>query len=101
MNKTNFDILQMIIDNGITIREIPKFKEEFWRAHKKETPMKGYELIDHDGYKVWYRKTEVIDGGKWMAKKDRSTDSMIRWNKEDDGCFDTLEGAVLNAINNS
>lgn len=98
MDENSLDILQMIIDNGLTIRQIPKFKEEFWRANKADEVRSGYTLIDRDGYKVWYRKTKVIDGGKWMAKKDKSTDSMIRWNKKIDGCFNTLREAVMDAI---
>jgi hypothetical protein len=119
------DLIKLIHENCVSIRSIPKqieivytmhgfmdgyevFEKEFARdvTEEKYLLMKESLKLNEDFrlengviYRKWCRHFEYPkNGGRWMAQVVRRNDSIITWNLKKHGVFDTLEEAVLHAI---
>ena len=93
----NNDTLALIIEHGLTVRQIP-YESISMYGHREGQPlMKNAELVEHNGR--WFQRVVKVpaNAGMWMAKKCDNTLSQVKWYIEKDNLSDTLEEAVLKA----
>ena len=132
-------VLQYIIDYGLSVRQIPKEVFSSYSSHGRDLALKGNieeyigeveiklgksitgrtvkdeadfnavkeklklsdDLYFKDGavYRKFYQFRRIpSDAGKWMAKQITDT-SLVTWSKKEDNLSDTLEEAVIKAVN--
>ncbi|APE04121.1 hypothetical protein BM526_19320 (plasmid) [Alteromonas mediterranea] len=93
----NNDTLSLIIEHGLTIRQIPH-KTVSMYGHRTGRPlMKDGELVERNGM-TFQRVVRVPEhAGMWMAKKCQSTSAQVKWCIKRDNLSPTLHEAVLKA----
>jgi hypothetical protein len=90
--------LDLIISHGLTVRQIPNEVISHW-GHREGAPIvKNSEIVTIDG-RVFQKTVKIPEhAGKWMAKKCKNTSSNVHWNIKEDCLSDTLQNAVLKAV---
>lgn len=114
------DILKIIEENGLSIRQIPKIiinrydirhhkpgnKIETWKptieyfqnqsfGGSPESRMKYFYQKFPEGRQFTVEEKIPTNAGKWMCKQIGNTDSMVKWDMRTDNLADTLEESVL------
>lgn len=96
MNNQN-ETLALIIEHGLTVRQIPHEVIHHWGYRSGAPIMKDSEIVERDGRKFIKQVKTPVHAGKWMAKKCINTGSQVNWNIKTDNLSDTLHEAVLKA----
>lgn len=93
----NNDTLALIIEHGLTVRQIPHETVSMYGYREGSPLMKNAELVERNGRK-FQRVVKVPKyAGMWMAKQCKNTSSNVSWSSKRDNLAPTLEGAVLKA----
>ena len=93
----NNDTLALIIEHGLTVRQIPHETVSMYGHREGSSLMKNAELVERNGRK-FQRVVKVPKyAGMWMAKQCKNSWSSVEWNLERDNLSPTLEEAVLKA----
>jgi hypothetical protein len=94
---TKQNTLELIIDHGLTVRQIPFKKVCLWGYRDGAPIIKGAELVEENGRRFMREVRTPAHAGKWMAKKCIDTGSEVHWNIKTDNLSDTLQEAVAKA----
>lgn len=90
--------LALIIQYGLTVRQIP-YEVVTYYTYRDGSPIpKGYVIVVRDGRQYLKNVKVPINAGKWMAKTYKSTSTNVTWDIKTDHLSDTLEEAVEKAV---
>lgn len=95
---SNTDTLSLIIQHGLTVRQIPHSVTEKWGYREGAPLMQDAVLIEDNGRTFQKRVRVPANAGMWMAKPCKDTSAMVRWNIKRDNLSDTLDAAVKKAV---
>nr|WP_229649898.1 hypothetical protein [Vibrio splendidus]MCC4881873.1 hypothetical protein [Vibrio splendidus] len=91
--------LALIIEHGITVRQIPRVVVSNWSFLPNQQPKDENERFVKVGSRVYLEKTSYpSNGGMWMAKACTSTSAGVRWSMNEDCLSETLQEAVQKAV---
>lgn len=95
---TSNQTLELIIEHGLMVRQIPESVTSLWSATPPRKLKANEVLVEKNG-RTFIQETRIpVHAGMWMAKKCTNTSSEVRWNIKKDNLSDTLGEAVAKAV---
>lgn len=97
MSSSDNSTLALIVEHGLTVRQIPMCVVNRWGMRPKHVLKDNETIVTVNGREFIETRRIPTHAGKWMAKRCTHSDASVVWNIKRDNLSESLHEAVLKA----